>query len=231
MEKAIANAKLNELPAGVYKLCYATKQSGGDDQEDFKELAKTVLIDPEPESVPSLTVPRTVQNGHDLVIHWGSLEGTVQSKDSWIGLYDKDACTPTPRGTVTSPFDDGYKNDFESQVTNDNVEHSPHTCYKAFRFLKEGESSGTVIFAPREYRHAGTYEVRLFQGNTRNGQGIVCKGLPGSNTQTQVVCQLEAALTSSSIHIYANNDMLDDLDAVPGMEAYFDSDHGRFKKK
>jgi len=118
----------------------------------------------------------------------------------------------------------------KAEITPNNVEQTPHLCWISYRSLATGVSSGTVIFAPKEYKHAGGYEVRFFQGDTRNGAGYVCKGLKGSDAVTDIQCQLEAALVSSEINIYANNDMLDDLDAIPGMEAYFDSDRGRFKK-
>jgi len=232
-EMAVAFAKLNELPAGSYRICYATKESKGDDAGDFKELVTATLhVDPEPVTAPVLTVPRTVQLGQNLVIHWESIAGRVQGSNSWIGLYYKGTCMPTPkRGEFGADvFDDGYSRDYLQEPTGADVEHSPHECYKTFRFIKEGTSSGTVMFSPQEYKVAGEYDVRFFQGDSRNGQGIVCKGLLGSDQDSYVKCSLEASLVSSPIHIYANNDMLDDLDAIPGMEAYFDSDRGRFKK-
>jgi hypothetical protein len=231
-ETAIAKAKVNELPAGSYRICYATKESLGEDESDYKELGIKLHIDPEPVTAPALTVPRTVQLGQNLVIHWASIAGKVQGANSWIGLYYKGTCMPQPtRGNYGADvFDDGYSRDYLQVATNDNIEHSPHECYKTYRFIKEGTSSGTVMFSPQEYKVAGEYDVRFFQGDSRNGQGIVCKGLLDSDQDTYVKCSLEAALISSSIHVYANNDMLDDLDAIPGMEAYFDSDRGRFKK-
>jgi len=235
----LASGKVNELGAGIYKLCYSTLQMEGDDADDFKELAAQFEILPEAATAPSMTVPRTVQLGHDLVVHWSStnsLHDALQPKDSWVGLFHHGACMPESYGqdwatasTLRTQIDNTQ---LEPPVTEENgyVEREPHECYVAYQFVEDGGSSGTVIFSQKDYRYAGTYDIRFFQGNSRNGGGRVCKGLSDSPHETYVQCSLKAALVSSSIQVYANNDMLDDLDAIPGMEAYFDSDLGRFKK-
>jgi len=44
-EYAIAQGKVNELPAGTYRVCFATKTSEGESYDDFRLLTKTVQID------------------------------------------------------------------------------------------------------------------------------------------------------------------------------------------
>merc|ERR1719399_2274199 len=58
---AIAEGKLNELTPGKYKICYATKETGGEDEADFKMLASELEILPPTALRPIMTVPRTVQ--------------------------------------------------------------------------------------------------------------------------------------------------------------------------
>jgi hypothetical protein len=92
---AIAKGKVNELPIGIYKICYATAQSEGDDQSDFKELAKTLEILPATATRPSMSTPRSVLRGTDIVVSWEStvnLQTKLQSQNSWIGLYVKGTC-------------------------------------------------------------------------------------------------------------------------------------------
>lgn len=202
----LAQGKVNEMPSGVYKVCYATKMSEGEAQSDFKELALTVEIMDPPAMTPRLTVPRTVMLGQDVIIHWQAnigLQARTAPAGTWIGIYEKDACLA----------EDEWR----------------HKCYKAFQFVGANEESGTVRFSQSDYKVGGEYDVRFFEGDSRNGQGEICRGLTGISGDTYVACMLEPKVTSSSIHIHGP-DMrdLEDLDSQPGLEVVFAGNRGRF---
>jgi len=204
--KSLAAGKVNELGTGIYKICYATKNSEGDDANDFKMLAQTVEILPSTATRPKMTVPQSALLGADISINWEStinLQTKNQEPNSWIGLFKNGTC-------------------------NDNTEWA-HECYVAYQFIEGGVSSGVVRFSQKDYKYGGSYDVRFFQGDSRNKQGRVCRGLSKHNSETYVLCVLEAALISSPITVYAGTNQLDDLDAIPGMEVMFDGNRGRFK--
>jgi hypothetical protein len=202
----LATGKVNELSPGIYKVCYATKMSEGDDQSDYKELAETIEILPPPATTPRLTVPRTVLLGQDLVVNWEAnvgLQTRVAPENTWIGLYVSDDCSEETEWR--------------------------HKCYRAFQFLPAGAESGTVRFSQSDYKTAGDFDIRYFAGDTRNGQGELCKGLTGVEHETYVQCLLNPAVTSSSIHIHGPDLRdLEDLESQPGMEVVFSGNQGRF---
>jgi hypothetical protein len=202
----LATGKVNELAPGIYKICYATKNSEGESDSDFKELVRTLEILPPPAMTPQLTVPRTVMLGQDIVIHWQSnigLQHRLSVPNTWIGLFSAGECSSSTEWR--------------------------HECYKSFQFIEKGVESGTVRFSQSDYKVAGEYDVRYFVGDSRNGQGEICKGLTGVEHETYVQCFLEPAVTSSSIHIHGPDirDM-EDLEAQPGMEVVFAGNRGRF---
>lgn len=202
----LAQGKVNELPPGVYKICYATKNSGGESQTDFKELGKAVEILPPTATTPELTVPRTVMLGQDVVISWKAnigLQSRLAPPGTWVGLYSAGDCT---EGTEWR-----------------------HSCYKAFQFVEPGNEFGTVRFSQSDYKIAGNYDVRFFEGDSRNKHGSLCKGLTGVPSETYVSCMFEPAITSSQIHIHGP-DMrdLEDLDSQQGLEVVFAGNRGRF---
>lgn len=202
----LARGKVNELGPGIYKICYATKNSEGESQTDFKMLAKTVEILPPTATTAKVTVPRTVILGQDIVVHWASNIGlqTIMSRpNSWIGLYKAKDCSASTEWR--------------------------HECYKSFQFVEAAVTSGTVRFSQNDYKVAGEYDIRFFHGDTRNGQGKVCRGLTESPHGTYVQCVLEPAVTSSSIHIHGP-DMknLEDMESQPGLEVVFAGNRGRF---
>jgi len=201
----LAQGKVNELAPGIYKICYATKNSEGESQADFKELSRELEILPPPATRAKLTVPRTVMLGQDIIIRWESnidLQTRVTPPNTWIGLYPAGGCEE--------------ENEWR------------HQCYVTFSFIEAGVESGTVRFSQSEYKNAGEYDVRYFVGDSRNGQGEICKGLTGVEHETYVQCMLSPTVTSSSIHIHGPDirDM-EDLD-MPGMEVVFAGNRGRF---
>jgi len=70
--------------------------------------------------------------------------------------------------------------------------------------------------------------VRFFQGDSRNVQGRVCRGLSNSPHETYVQCSLESALTSGPITVIADRSKMEDLNSVPGMEVLFNGNRGRY---
>merc|ERR1712127_796906 len=134
---------------GIYKICYATKSSGGESQNDFIEFAREVEILPTPATQPSLSVPRSVILGQDIVVSWASnigLQDVQSDVNSWLGLFQKGSCETT------------------------------HDCWVAYQSIAARENTGTVIFSQKDYKFSGLLEVRYFKGSTRNGQGVVCRG-------------------------------------------------------
>jgi len=206
---ALAQGKVNELAPGMYALCYATASSEGEEQSDFFQLTTIPGIEilPPPSTSPKLSVPRTVLLGQALIVQWESnvgLQTRVTPPNTWIGLYEAGECS-------------------------DDNSDAPHQCYKAFQFLPTNEVGGTVIFSQQDYKVAGDYDIRYFVGDSRNGQGEVCKGMTGVDHETYIHCILNAAVTSSSIHIHGPDlrDM-EDLESTPGMEVVFAGNRGRF---
>jgi hypothetical protein len=204
-ERALATGKVNELGTGIYKICYATGTSGGESQDDFKELAKTIEILPTPETRPTLSAPRSVILGQDIVVSWASNIGLqeVQSEtSSWLGLYRRGSCPTT------------------------------HDCWIGYQFIAANEFTGTVIFSSADYKFSGEYEVRYFKGDTRNSQGIVCRGQPGVPSETYINCALEVATTSELITVAGQDiDETENLALRPGLEAVFgNGNRGRYHR-
>jgi len=204
-ELPLATGKVNELSTGVYKICYATMSSGGESQTDYKELTRTLEILPTPATMPSISAPRSLILGQDIVVSWASNIG-LQERDSvtssWLGLFEKDSCPDT------------------------------HECHVAYQFISSGDESGTVIFSQSDYKNSGDYEVRYFKGDTRNGQGVVCRGQPGVPTETYMMCTLETAAISEGITVAGQDiDETEDLALRPGLEAVFGhGNRGRYHR-
>jgi hypothetical protein len=243
---AIAKGKVNELPIGIYKICYATAQSEGDDQSDFKELAKTLEILPATATRPSMSTPRSVLRGTDIVVSWEStvnLQTKLQSQNSWIGLYVKGTCNG---GNHKHGLEWGneqnqaYRTQIENTQADPNtirrladgayVETDQHECYLASQFIESGVQSGVVRFSQADYKTAGEFEVRFFQGDSRNVQGRICRGMPGIAHETYVDCVLEPAIVSDKIEVFVDSKNLDHLENIPGIEVMFDDQRARFQK-
>lgn len=205
LEMALATGKVNELDTGIYKICYATYSSGGESQTDYKQLVRELEILPAPATRPSLSTPRSIVLGQDIVVHWSSNIGlqSVDSVDeSWLGLYSKDACEDT------------------------------NNCFIAFQNIHAREATGTVIFSQADYKVSGQYEVRYFKGDTRNGQGVVCGGATGVAHETYVECNLQAATESETIEVLGQDvEGVEELSYTPGLEAVFgNGNRGRYHR-
>jgi len=104
-----------------------------------------------------------------------------------------------------------------------------HRCFKAYQFVPADTESGVVRFSQADYKNAGEYDVRYFVGDSRNGQGEICRGLAGVPGDTYISCMLDPKVTSSGIHVHGP-DMrdLEDLDSQVGLEVVFAGNRGRF---
>jgi hypothetical protein len=204
----LAQGAVNELSPGIYKICYATKSSEGESASDYKMLAKTIEILPPPATKPTMSMQRSIILGQDMVASWASNIGlqTRRSKsNSWLGLYKKGDCA---------------------------TGEQQHQCHIAYQFIAQDVNTGTVIFSQKDYKVSGEYEIRYFDGDTRNGQGEVCGGLPNVDHETYIRCTLNAAATSETITVLSN-DIADteDLSSKPGMEAVFgNGNRGRYHR-
>lgn len=206
----LATGKVNELSTGMYKICYATASSEGESQNDFKMLSKEIEILPTASTKPAMSVPRNVYMGQDVVVAWASnigLSSTSSVPNSWLGLYEMNACSS------------GY--------------HDLHTCYLATQTINAYSAQGTVIFSQRDYKKAGWYEIRYFVGDTRNGQGDECNGMLHVNSETYVRCQLTPAAVSEPFQVvpsYVEN--VENVGSEPGLEAVFGSSgRGRYHRQ
>lgn len=198
-EYAIAQGKINELPAGKYKVCFATKASEGDAQADFKMLSTSITLKRPPATGPVLHVPETVGMGNDIISQWeasrNGLDQMVSTPGSWVGLYKKNECT----------------------AYGVNI----HRCHLAVREVLPHTSTGSVAFHRSDYKEPGEYELRYFKGDTRHGQGVVCRGIKNI-VETYLQCTLEATTVSKVIYVDPDEPSLDEGNIMPGLEATFD---------
>jgi hypothetical protein len=258
--RALAEGKVNELPAGTYNICYATMNSECDHAADFSMLTKQIEILPRSATGATLMVHKTVQLGHDIQVDWSSNKG-LSSQDmigeTWVGLFDKDACLDTypqtdrhkckPLGGRQQPI--AYRalksvkmlggtcqsdEDCHPQVWKEKCQghHDPtdETCasgrHMSLCLKKTGQAEGTCTggidsgrlrFSQSEYLQAGEYDVRIFQGDSRNKNGIFCGGMQNTPHETYNQCVYESSV-SASLLVYSGHDNVVDLNALPGME-------------
>jgi len=258
--QALAQGKVNELPQGNYKICYATMNSECDQPEDFSMLSKTIEILPRPMTGATLRAHVTVQLGHDMVVDWSSNKG-LSSQDmigeTWIGLYDKGACLDThpqtlrhmcqPEGGRKQPIAyrtletvkmmGGYcesdtdclpaqwkeKCEQHHDPTDAACNSGSHMtmCYQ--NRCTGGIDSGTVRFAQSEYMSSGDYDIRLFQGDARNKNGIFCGGMTGTPSETYTQCVYESSV-AASVKVYNDFSNIADLNGVAGLEGVWHGD-------
>ena len=104
-------------------------------------------------------------------------------------------------------------------------------CHVAAIKLPGGLETGEVRFSFQDYRESGKYEVRYFLGDSRDGQGVVCRAFQGTATPSRI-CGLEAKAVSAPINIQPRfadgsqqhlstevSDMAEEQ-KLPGLESY-----------
>jgi hypothetical protein len=209
---AIASGKVNELPPGFYTICYATAESGADDNEDFVQLSKSIEILDKSNVAPSFTIPRTVLLGHSINVKWAATSG-FQNKPSeshsWVGLFRRvDGVGECANG----------------------VGESQNKCFLAAQTVEDGiTGEGTISFSSSDYKlTAGEYEVRYFDGSSRDGHGMICRGIPNVARDTYINCIYESTVTSSPIIVYSNINDMDENAGIPGLEMVFNGEAARY---
>lgn len=161
-------------------------------------------IRPPTVTAPTLDVPDTVALGSDIIVKWSAGNGldiTDAPPGTWVGLYHSKSCT----------------------AYNVNM----HKCHIAVRVIPANTTSGEVRFSQTEYKDAGDFDVRYFAGNTRHGQGVVCRGLKEIK-ETYLQCMLEPAAVSRVVFVDPEEPTALDSD-MPGLEATFDGGEETFE--
>jgi len=209
-EKAIAQSQINELEDGTYKVCYATKSSEADEDNDFNYLSREIAIFESVAGHAGLSIATdAIAVGQDAVVHWSSDRGYAKSSSSyedWIGLYRKGDCAEPEW------WADGTERAAEVEVD----PSGRHKCHLAVQYLEGGQTAGEARF---RIEQAGEYEARFFQGDSRHGQGYVCRRLPGTGASTYMHCVLEAAAVSSTITVTADKQPVSfGSETTPGLE-------------
>jgi len=198
----IMQGRINELNAGVYRICYATKSSQGDSDSDWNILSTTLRISTS-QRAPLLHVPPVVNLGEDIVVGWeanNDYDGRVSDALDWLGLYRLGECQQVDY------YSDSRRSQEDRQLkvsTDLKYAESQNQCFIASESLPSGQSQGEVRFSTKQYRlTAGSYEVRYFMGDSLNGAGYVCRGMQQlEDEETYRICALEAKTTSSTIEI------------------------------
>lgn len=200
---AVMKAKLNELNSGTYRLCYATKESKGDTDRDFRAIKAVVEIFID-ERAPALSVSPNVVLGQDIVIGWKSSNGydTRRSSDNdWIALYHKGHCPQVDyyndrarKGLIEEEVSEEYRKNAQQQ----------NQCYLAQQALQKDVDGGEVRFSAHQYGDiVGEFEVRYFNGDSISTGGYVCRGLQQSTGGEVRICALESTVVSDVIKVEA----------------------------
>jgi len=216
-KESLLTSRINELNSGTYRICMATKESLADSQTDFDALTSSFYLYDDDTHV-ELKAPYIVSLGQDIKVEW-SLHGKEATGLDWIGLYRKDSCKQN---------DNSKDNNYPLQ-DDESPRHTQNTCYLAMEQLDKYHTSGVIRFSFDSFRNAGDYEVRFFMGDSRNGQGMVCRGLNGlvkgyESSPEFESCALEAQAVSNSIKVTAEKSRFGGLKSknsgphIPGLE-------------
>jgi len=205
---ALEAAGVNLLEAGRYRMCYATKSSGGDFDSDWNTLS-TFLDIVEDSRQPALSVASDVGFGADMPVHWranNGLDGRLSQSGDWLGLFKKGSCRQVEPG---------------EEATNSDQQQMQNKCYISSVTLPIGVEAGSVSFPFSDIKAAGSYEVRYFMGDSISGQGYVCRGLQEGTVSNYLLCTLEAAAQSTTIEVKragGKDSFQHDGTTLPGLE-------------
>ena len=140
--------------------------------------------------------------GEDIVGRWSigpggnGLNEKRVAAGSWVGLYKSKDCT--------------------------SYDVNIHRCYIASVELPVNATSGVVRFKQMDYKEAGDYDLRYFAGDSRHGQGVVCRGLRRI-PETYLQCALQAVVTSPMVYVDPEEPAGSGSEAESmGFEAVFD---------
>jgi len=228
--RGLALARLSELDVGTYQVCYATAASGADSDADFAALVSTVNVFVSLRH-PEVTVPRFVQLGADIVVQWQASNGNenrLSKEGDFVALYRKGECLARDQGFrhSTRAGEAPPGSSYEGRA---GPREDQNKCFLQAVRLPEGHAGGEVRFYPADYKKlGGEYDVRFFEGDSRHGDGLVCRGHKGitQDAPPVLVCALEATVVSRAIevtnHMTAGsvNYYEHEPNALPGMEMY-----------
>merc|ERR1712100_610903 len=140
-----AYSMINELTDGTYKICYATKSSEADSNEDFEDLAREIQIIEKANGHASVTMEtKTIGVGGTAVVSWMSTRGyeaKLSTDTDWIGIYKKGDCAEPDLWQDS--------NGVTPSIANRVVEVDPtnrHKCYVEAQNVGGGATSGQVKF-------------------------------------------------------------------------------------
>jgi len=219
---SIAAGMLNQLELYMnYRICYATSESGADSDTDFVDLSKYIMIRLD-ERAPEMEVDTTVNMGEAIVVNWFANHGLTNRtshKKDWIGLYKYGDCTDEDQFKVYG--------EYETPIPVINKHADIHRCYLHAVDINEEKVSGQVRFEYHFYKQVGEFEVRYFLGDSKDGQGMTCRGLRKRDEGEYVHCVLEAAYKSRKITVVLPNAVTvtneaSDIGKIPGLESYCD---------
>lgn len=156
-----------------------------------------------------------VSVGEAAVLTWYSnrgYEANPASGSDWVGIYRKGDCAePEWWQDSSEPYEAKRRPVEEAQPM------ERHQCYLEMFNLPAGETSGQLRF---KLEVAGDYEARYFKGDSRHGQGYVCRRLPGTGANTYMHCVLEASAVSETISVTGGGGgMPTSFGSTPGLEA------------
>jgi len=221
--QAVLNARLNELSEGSYALCLATSESHGDHASDFHNLLGNFIVQ-NIKVIPTMSVPFTLPLGTELYIHWTSGSGRPAHGQDWIGIYEVGTCPQLQLHGEEDPFPPDI--DTTAPLTQ-------NQCKITSASLEAGALSGTLRFSTAEYgKEIRKLEARFFQGDSRDGQGVVCRRLQGSASELYKYCGLEHIAISDPIQVvatiadgtYEHGHSGKTADRIAGLDMFIDKD-------
>jgi len=212
-ERAIAYSMINELKDGTYKICYATKSSEADSNEDFEDLSREIRITEKANGRSSVAMEvSTIGLGGYALVNWESTRGFesgLSSDTDWIGIYKKGECSEPEL------FESVGTNQVIAKRVIETDPSSRHKCYLEAKNIGGGATTGQVKF---KLEYAGEYEARFFRGDSRHGQGYVCKRISGSGASTYLQCVLQQSAVSDFVTVKAQGFPASFSEDTPGLE-------------
>jgi len=209
----VLNARLNELEVGAYILCLATAESKGNDAGDFHTLLGQLVVQAQ-RVHPTLRMPATVGLGQDVLVHWTAGSGRAAHSQDWIGLFAYGEC---PQVNLVEDMS-------ASEALDPTAPVNQNQCYLASEMLPAGQEAGTLRFSPAQYGlKQGTFEARYFLGDSRDGQGVVCRRLRDFEDALFQYCALEHAAVSNPLEVLVSiadgsYEYTHQEDAMPGLD-------------
>jgi hypothetical protein len=195
--RSLAAGRLSELGEGRYSVCYATAASGADSDHDFSPLLAGINVHVSLRH-PGVSVPMVVQTGQEIAVQWtasNGMEERLSHQGDWVALYRRGECLAR---------DQDWRHPYDAPGHSTGPVSDQNMCYLQAIRLPAGQGGGEVRFKAADYQaRGGEYDVRFFEGDSRHGDGLVCRGRRGIKDESPppLVCVLEAAVVSTPITV------------------------------